>query len=86
MRAVKYFTNVLPDGRLSIPEEVRKELVLKGGEKLEVILSYITIKSKEEEIKTLQRKIQEEALKRTRNKLTISKINQLVHEIRKINA
>jgi bifunctional DNA-binding transcriptional regulator/antitoxin component of YhaV-PrlF toxin-antitoxin module len=83
MRAIKYFTNVLPDGRLAIPAEVRRELALRKGEKLEVILSYITVKSRGEEIRSLQKKIQEEAAKKTGGKLSLQKIDRLVHAIRK---
>jgi bifunctional DNA-binding transcriptional regulator/antitoxin component of YhaV-PrlF toxin-antitoxin module len=85
MRAVKYFTNVLSDGHLPIPEEVKREFGIRRGEKLEVILSYVPIKNKEDEIKTLQKKIQEEALRKTKKKLTILEINRFVHKLRKVN-
>lgn len=82
MRAIKYFTSVLPDGNIPIPEEARKELLLRKGEKLEVILSYITVRSKEDEIKSLQKRIQEEAVKKIKKRLTLKEIDRLVHEIR----
>lgn len=85
MRAIKYFASVLPGGCLPIPDEVKKELLLRKGEKLEVILSYITVKSREEEIKSLQKKMQKEAVKKAGKKLSLKKINQLVHEMRKAN-
>ena len=83
MRAAKYFTSVLPDGRISIPDDIRKELAIHKGEKLEVVLSYITIRSREEEIKCLQKKIQEDVIKKAKKKLRLKEIDRLVHEIRK---
>jgi TusA-related sulfurtransferase len=71
MRAIKYFANLLPNGNIPVPEEVKKELLLQKGEKLEVILSYITIKSKEEA-----------AAKKNKKKLTLKEIDQIVHAIR----
>ena len=83
MKAVKYFANILSDGHIPIPEKVKKELAVRKGSRIEVILSYTA--EKEASIKFLQSKIQQDARER-RAKLSIKEINELVHKLRKVNA
>ncbi|OGC08971.1 hypothetical protein A3J90_02035 [candidate division WOR-1 bacterium RIFOXYC2_FULL_37_10] len=84
MKAIKYFTSVLPDGNIPIPKYVRREMPVKKGEELEVILSYITIKNKEDSIKSLQKRMQEDSKAKVKKHLTLKEINEMVHEIRRI--
>ena len=81
MQAIKYYTEVLSDGYLAIPEEIKKKFSIRKGEKLEVILSYITVKSRADQIKSLQKQMRQ-SVKGKKQKLSLKKIDKLVHEIR----